>query len=195
MSNLNIFMKNNKGYYSWIHSLKNAAIQSQQKGFEMLKEAREEGGNEALKAQFKKEKELRGSDTNQGGQNRKTDVKPVGNANYVADDAEDGVIGQDAIIPHRENDEPILKVSSSSRSKLSDIKSGAFPPPSVEHPPARFPTPEAAAAEVKRLNSQKDVVATIEAEAENEQRAENYDDEERDRQMTIDMQIDRIMGR
>ena len=31
-------MKNNKGYYSWIHSLNEAAIQSQHKGFEMLKE-------------------------------------------------------------------------------------------------------------------------------------------------------------
>jgi hypothetical protein len=31
-------MKNIKGYYSWIHSLNEAAIQSQQKGFEMLKE-------------------------------------------------------------------------------------------------------------------------------------------------------------
>ena len=182
-------MKNIKGYYSWIHSLKNAAMESQAKGFEMLKEAREEGGNEALKAQFKKEKELRGSDTNQGGQNRKTDVEPVGDANAVDVDNDDGVMGDD--VPGMIKS--TAKVSSG-RSKLSDIKSGAFPPPSVAHPPARFPTPEAAAAEVKRLNAQKDVVAAIEAEAENEQRAEDYEDEERDRQMTIDMQVHRMMS-
>ncbi len=33
-------MKNNKGYYSWIHSLKQAAMQSHTKGAEMLSEAR-----------------------------------------------------------------------------------------------------------------------------------------------------------
>jgi hypothetical protein len=38
MSNLNIFMKNNKGYYHWIHSLKSAAIDSFSKGQEMLQE-------------------------------------------------------------------------------------------------------------------------------------------------------------
>lgn len=189
-------MNKNQGYYSWIHSLKNAAIQSQQKGFEMLNEQREQGKDVELQRQFLARKKAMGRDTEQGGQNKKKDVKPViDDANYVEDDAEDGVIGQDAVIPHRENDEPILKVSSSSRSKLPDIQSGAFPPPSVEQPAARFPTPEAAAAEVKRLNAQKDVVATIEAEAEDEQRAEDYDDEERDRQMTIDAQIDRMMGR
>lgn len=36
---LNIHMKNNKGYYSWIHSLNEAAVKSQIKGFEMLNEA------------------------------------------------------------------------------------------------------------------------------------------------------------
>ena len=36
---LNIHMKNNKGYYSWIHSLNEAAVKSQINGFEMLNEA------------------------------------------------------------------------------------------------------------------------------------------------------------
>lgn len=31
-------MKNNKGYYSWIHSLNSAAMESQKRGFEMLNE-------------------------------------------------------------------------------------------------------------------------------------------------------------
>ena len=31
-------MKNNKGYYSWIHSLNRAGIESQKRGFKMLKE-------------------------------------------------------------------------------------------------------------------------------------------------------------
>jgi hypothetical protein len=34
-------MKNNKGYYSWIHSLNQAAMQSQQNGFRMINEANE----------------------------------------------------------------------------------------------------------------------------------------------------------
>jgi hypothetical protein len=53
MSNLNNFMKNNKGYYSWIHSLKQAAMQSHTKGAEMLSEARkrvEQGPDLAAKA-------------------------------------------------------------------------------------------------------------------------------------------------
>ena len=141
-------MKNIKGYYSWIHSLKNAAMQSQQKGFEMLKEAREEGGNEALKAQFKKEKELRGSDTNQGGQNRKTDVKPVGDANAVDVDNDDGEMGDD--IPDTVQPSKTVAVG---RTRLPEIEAGTFPPPSAAHPPAQFPTPEAAAAEVSRLNA------------------------------------------
>lgn len=33
-------MKNNKGYYGWIHSLNQAAIQSQQNGFRMINEAK-----------------------------------------------------------------------------------------------------------------------------------------------------------
>jgi hypothetical protein len=39
---LNIHMKNNKGYYSWIHSMKNAAMESHFNGQRMLKEARED---------------------------------------------------------------------------------------------------------------------------------------------------------
>ncbi len=39
---LNIHMKNNKGYYSWIHSMKNAAMESHFNGQKMLKEARED---------------------------------------------------------------------------------------------------------------------------------------------------------
>ena len=34
-------MKNNKGYYGWIHSLNQAAMQSQQNGFRMINEANE----------------------------------------------------------------------------------------------------------------------------------------------------------
>ena len=33
-------MKNNKGYYGWIHSLNQAAMQSQQNGFRMINEAK-----------------------------------------------------------------------------------------------------------------------------------------------------------
>jgi len=39
---LNIHMKNNKGYYSWIHSMKNAAMESHSNGQRMLNEARED---------------------------------------------------------------------------------------------------------------------------------------------------------
>lgn len=35
-------MKNNKGYYSWIHSMKNAALESQFKGQRMLNEANQD---------------------------------------------------------------------------------------------------------------------------------------------------------
>ena len=38
LSSINNFMKNNKGYYSWIHSLNEAAIKAQTKGQEMLAE-------------------------------------------------------------------------------------------------------------------------------------------------------------
>lgn len=141
-------MKNNKGYYSWIHSLKNAAMQSQHKGFEMLKEAREMGGDEDLRNELKKEKTERGSDTRQGGQNKKVDVEPVGDANAVDMDNDDGVMGDD--IPGMV--QPSKKVSLG-RTRLPEIEAGTFPPPSVQHPPAQFPTPEAAAAEVSRLNA------------------------------------------
>jgi hypothetical protein len=43
MSNLNNFMKNNKGYYSWIHSMKQAAVESHLKGRKMLSEQKEKG--------------------------------------------------------------------------------------------------------------------------------------------------------
>jgi hypothetical protein len=43
-------MKNNKGYYSWIHSINNAALQSQFKGQKMLNEAK------AIKKPFDKAK-------------------------------------------------------------------------------------------------------------------------------------------
>ena len=36
-------MKNNKGYYSWIHSLNRAGLQAQRNGFNMLNEAKKAG--------------------------------------------------------------------------------------------------------------------------------------------------------
>lgn len=67
MSSLNIFMKNNKGYYSWIHALKEAALISQKKGYEML--------NEQYKPDFKEiEKAL-----------KKPGEAPVINPNYPSD--------------------------------------------------------------------------------------------------------------
>jgi hypothetical protein len=149
MSNLNIFMKNIKGYYSWIHSLKNAAIQSQQKGFQMLKEAKEMGGDEELKGQFLARKKSMGRDTVQGGQNKK-DLEPVGDANDVDVDNDDGEMGDD--IPTMVQPSEKVPVG---RTRLPEIEAGTFPPPSADHPPAQFPTPEAAAAEVSRLNAAK----------------------------------------
>jgi len=163
-------MKNNKGYYSWIHSLNRAAVESQILGAKMLKEQREEGGDEKLKGEFLARKQATGQDDRRGGQNKKTDVeptdveptdvKPVGDANAVEDDAEDGVVGQAAIIPHRENDEPSTDTDEYQTriptSRLPEIEAGTFPPPAIPQPPAQFPTPEAAAAEVRRLNAPKD---------------------------------------
>lgn len=141
-------MKNIKGYYSWIHSLKNAAMQSQQKGFEMLKEAKEMGGDEELKGQFLARKKSMGRDTVQGGQNKKVDVEPVGDANDVDVDNDDGEMGDD--IPDMVQPSKTVAVG---RTRLPEIEAGTFPPPSAAHPPAQFPTPEAAAAEVSRLNA------------------------------------------
>lgn len=136
-------MNKNKGYYSWIHSLKNAAMQSQQKGFEMLKEAREMGGDEELKARLKARKMELGRDTNLDEPHNKKDVKPAGDANAVIQDAEDGVMG----------DEGLEYVSRIPTTQEPAIRAGTFPPPSGVHPPPQFPTPEAAAAEVSRLNA------------------------------------------
>ena len=164
MSNLNNFMKNNKGYYSWIHSLNRAAVESQILGAKMLKEQREEGADEDLIARLKDAKMRAGRDTYHNVHNAKNpqarDAAPVGDADDVEDDAEDGVVGQVAIIPHRENDEPSTDTDEYQTriptSRLPEIEAGTFPPPSVQHPPAQFPTPEAAAAEVRRLNAPKD---------------------------------------
>lgn len=157
-------MKNNKGYYSWIHSLNRAAVESQILGAKMLKEQREEGADEDLIARLKDAKMRAGRDTYHNVHNAKNpqarDAAPVGDADDVKDDAEDGVVGQVAVIPHRENDEPSTDADEYQTriptSRLPEIEAGTFPPPSVEHPPAQFPTPEAAAAEVRRLNASKD---------------------------------------
>lgn len=138
-------MNKNQGYYSWIHSLKNAAMQSQQKGFEMLKEAREMGKDEELQARLKDEKEASGFDKFIPA---KKDVEPVGDANDVDADNDDGEMGDD--IPSKIKPSKTVSVG---RTRLPEIEAGTFPPPSAAHPPAQFPTPEAAAAEVSRLNA------------------------------------------
>jgi hypothetical protein len=43
MSSLNNFMKNNKGYYQWIHSLKAASVEAHFKGRAMLEESLQSG--------------------------------------------------------------------------------------------------------------------------------------------------------
>ena len=141
-------MKNIKGYYSWIHSLKNAAMQSQQKGFEMLKEQREEGGDPEVQREIDAWKLKTGRSDRRGGQNKKVDVEPVGDANDVDVDNDDGEMGDD--IPDMVQPSKTVAVG---RTRLPEIEAGTFPPPSVAHPPAQFPTPEAAAAEVSRLNA------------------------------------------
>jgi len=138
-------MKNIKGYYSWIHSLNNAAIESQNKAFKMLNEAREGGKDVDLQAQLRARKMSMGRDTIQGGQNKK-DVEPVGDANAVDIDNDDGVMGDDVPM----GDQYLTQVPAT---KLPAITSGAFPPPSAQHPAPQFPTPEAASAELARLNA------------------------------------------
>ena len=141
-------MKNIKGYYSWIHSLKNAAMQSQQKGFEMLKEQREEGGDPEVQREIDAWKLKTGRSDRRGGQNKKVDVEPVGDANDVDVDNDDGEMGDD--IPGMVQPSKTVAVG---RTRLPEIEAGTFPPPSAAHPPAQFPTPDAAAAEVSRLNA------------------------------------------
>jgi hypothetical protein len=88
MSNLNNFMKNNKGYYSWIHSLKQAAMQSHTKGAEMLSEARkrvEQGMDLDAKAAIDAEIRARG-------ERRALSAKELaaaGDANDVAAEAQE----------------------------------------------------------------------------------------------------------
>ena len=220
-------MKNNKGYYSWIHSLKNAAVQSQQKGFEMLKEQREMGGDENLKREFLARKQATGQDDRRGGQNRK-DVTPA-NSDINGD-------GEGTALEVQADVGSDGKLDG--RSRLADIKSGAFPPPSAEHPEPKYTKAEAEA-EVRRHNLERAASApkpTLEPSPEDSERAElvriakeamqaaakkgqgkaqqreagrkairsvpprepdaeELEDMERDRQMTIDAQIDRMMGR
>ena len=138
-------MNKNQGYYSWIHSLNNAAMHSQQKAFRMLNEVREMGKDEALQASLRAAKEASGFDKFIPANK---DVKPVGNANDVDVDNDDGEMGDD--IPGMV--QPSERVPFG-RTRLPEIEAGTFPPPPAVHPPAQFPTPEAAAAEVSRLNA------------------------------------------
>jgi hypothetical protein len=89
-------MKNNKGYYSWIHTLNNSAISAHKKGIEMLAESngndpKSAGGDdsayERLKAMKDAEKmadlaKIKGP----------IDFKPEGSAQDVEYDAENGFI-------------------------------------------------------------------------------------------------------
>ena len=123
-------MKNNKGYYSWIHSLNQAALQSHAKGKEMLAEQKgllkEERGPDfkemakefegapvnvhpdypeeknmspaEIYAKIKAEKIARGEGRNlKRTRGANVDVKPVGDANDVERDAEDGEMGDDVL--------------------------------------------------------------------------------------------------
>lgn len=100
-------MKNNKGYYSWIHSMNAAALEAHQKGREMLSEAKSGNDQEKMTpeqqqtlSQIRAEKIARGEKrnlTSLQGQDPDAvgDIKPAGNANQVASDASDGIIGDE----------------------------------------------------------------------------------------------------
>ena len=100
-------MSNNKGYYGWIHSMNKAAIEAQQKGQDMRKQSKTSLTEEKMTpeqeqtlAQIRAEKMARGEKRNLSrlqGQDPDVagDMEPTGNANAVAADASDGIMGDE----------------------------------------------------------------------------------------------------
>lgn len=173
-------MKNIKGYYSWIHSLKEAAILSHTKGQKMLNEELDPNWKPNFKAvagalqrpgeapvinpkhpgdasltpeqifdKIKQEKIARGDQRNltRNIEGLAQDMDP-NNADMDGDgdgDADEVAASAAAKTPSAS--------AAPATSKLPAIQSGTFPPPSAQHPPAQFPTPQAAAAKVRELNA------------------------------------------
>jgi hypothetical protein len=140
MSNLNNFMKNNKGYYSWIHSLKQAAMESQAKGVEMITEAKrgkmEAGMDLAAKAQIDAEIRSRGE--------RKAlsarELAAGGDADYVAAEA-----GEDEDADH------IPDIADPDSGKLPTFNVPATPV-TIQHPEPMYKSAAEAEAAVRAHN-------------------------------------------
>lgn len=172
-------MKNNKGHYSWIHSLKEAAILSYAKGQKMLNEELNPNWKPDFKAvagalqrpgeapvinpkhpgdaslspeqifdKIKQEKIARGDQRNltRNLEGLAQDMDPNN-----ADMDGDGDGDADEVAASAAAKTPTVSAAPAT-SKLPSIQSGTFPPPSAQHPPAQFPTPEAAASKVRELN-------------------------------------------
>lgn len=186
-------MKNNKGYYSWIHAMKNAAMESQFKGHKMLNEQIDPNWRPDFKAvagalqrpgeapvinpkhpgdasltpeqifdEIKTGKIARGDERNLT-RNLKGLAKDMDPNKPVARDMNPNNADMDGDGDGEADEVAMLAAAktsfvSPSTSKLSAIQSGAFPPSPAQHPPAQFPTPEAAAAEVRRLNAPSDAM-------------------------------------
>jgi len=128
-------MKNNKGYYSWIHSLKQAAIQSHTKGAEMLFEAKkrvEQGPDLDVKAAIDAEIRARGE--------RKAlsarELAAAGDANDVAVEAQGD-----------EDEDHIPDIVDRNSRRLPDSRklptyNVPATPVTTEHPEPWYKTPE-----------------------------------------------------
>ncbi len=142
-------MKNNKGYYSWIHSLKQAAMESQAKGVEMITEAKrgkmEAGMDLAAKAEIDAEILARGE--------RKAlsarELAAKGDADYVA--AEAGEDEDEDYIPDIADPNPSPKKQGLVSAKLSTFNVPANPV-TIQHPEPMYKSAAEAEAAVRANN-------------------------------------------
>lgn len=163
-------MKNIKGYYSWIHSLKEAAMLSQYKGHKMLNEEinpnwkpdfkevavalQRPGEAPVINPKHPEDAEMSSEEIFdkikqekiERGDQRNFSKNAEKFAKEVSDDEDD------TSTPPATPAAP----KQSSPSRLAAIQSGNFPPTSAQHPPAEYSTPEQAAAKVRELNAPSD---------------------------------------
>lgn len=171
-------MKNNKGYYSWIHSLNAASIDAHLKGKKMLAEQKqrkqnlmEEGlrpsGYEGASAMFAKERPadvlVRKQDVGQTSdeiyKKLRAEKEALGDLHKLSPE---GIAAVNQLLS--KNLQPTdVDVTGNGVADANDVRADAqngimgdqteqLPEPIV-HPPAQYKTPEAANAEVARLNA------------------------------------------
>lgn len=180
-------MKNNQGYYSWIHSLKAASMESHFKGKKMLQEAKE------MKLGFKPEEMQKAHQelmTQTDGPGRPPKGPHI-NPEYPGDVSK---------TPHEIYQE--IRAQKDSKSKdaapTDQDVDGSGKPGTANDVAADFVDMEKddnAILDPSLMKPSSVLAQKAREEHEKALEAEEYEDEERDRQMTIDAQIDRMMGR